>query len=296
MQDELDLYLKNRYPDNYWSGEKDCNLLIWGADGTVPKLCSLNYGIEYEPLTGKVNGKEIAEILNEEYSNKSAFKRLISYGTKLSKKCSIPFVVIVYPSMREKFDGKWEETERIFERNKVVFYWYKLGEKGECISGDMLRNRIYDALGKTYGDAGTSKHENSHLSDYFHYWSRMTLSRNITKLDVDGIIVDDSGKNGILIEIKRSSVPPIPAWKPYINDKSNYALESKYSKAVEAYFWLLHHESRACNDEEVISFFDIKEVDEKKNEDFLITDDTILEYSLTGDNSLDIRIEKFIHR
>ena len=42
-------------------------MLIWGAEGTVPKLCSLNYGIEYDPFTGKVDGKTISDILNEEY-------------------------------------------------------------------------------------------------------------------------------------------------------------------------------------------------------------------------------------
>ena len=151
-------------------------------------------------------------------------------------------------------------------------------------------------FGKNYTDAGTTKQEKSALSDSFHYWSRMSLSKSITKLDVDGIIVNDSGDKGILIEIKRSSRPPIPQWTPYLSDRSNYALEAKYSRAVEAYFWLLHHESRQCHDKEVISFYDISGVDEEKEEDFLLTRDTVLEYSLTGADSLDVRIEQFIRR
>ncbi len=296
MRDELDLYLRNRYPNNYWSGDKDCNLLIWGADGTVPKMCSLNYGIEYDPLTGKTEGQNVKDILNAKYKTHQMFKRLISYGTKLAQKCNIPFVVIVYPSMRKEYDGRWEATETLYNRNQVTFYWYKLGEIGECISGEELKKRIYCYFGKLYKDEGTSKDKNKRLSDYFHYWSRESLSGGITKIDVDGVIVDNSGENGVLIEIKRSSKPPIPIWKPYLSDKSNYALESRYSKMIDAYFWLLHHESRACHDKEIISFYDIKDVNEKCTEDFLITENTVLEYCLTGEDSLDVRIEKFIGR
>ena len=51
-KDELDEYLKRNYPENYISGEQDCNLLLWGKNGTEPKMFSLNIGVEYSPLEG----------------------------------------------------------------------------------------------------------------------------------------------------------------------------------------------------------------------------------------------------
>lgn len=297
--DELDEYLKNNYPNNYISGEQDCNLLLWGKNRTVPKMFSLNIGAEYDPLEGFV-GNTIADILNQKYQENSSFKRLMKYGEVISAKSHIPFVIIVYPSLRKTYDGKWANTEHIYDRKQVVFYWFNIAQKEngkishKVLNGEQLKNNIYSILEVCFSDEGTGKDENSHLSDYFHFWSRQTLSKNITKLDIDGIIINNSGNKGVLIEIKRSSKPPIPAWKPKY-DKANYILEFNYAKRIRSYFWLLHHESRPCKDDEIISFYNIVDIDESQSEDFIISKETNLEMSVSGENSLKEKINNFLN-
>lgn len=297
--DELDEYLKRNYPENYISGEPDCNLLLWGKNGTDPKMFSLNIGIEYNPLEG-LKEKTIADILNQKYQSNSSFKRLMQYGEKIATKSRMPFIIIGYPSLRFSFDGRWADTEHIYARRQVVFYWLDISKKTEgkisheIINGDQLKQYIYSTLEVKFNDEGTGKDENSHLSDYFHFWSRQTLSRNITKLDIDGVIINNAGNRGVLVEIKRSSKPPIPNWKPKY-DKSNYILESNYAKRILSYFWLLHHESRACDDDEIVSFYNIVDIDNNQSIDFVICDETILEMNVSGENSLKEKIRKFIN-
>lgn len=298
--DELNDYLRNNYPNNYITGYKDCNLLLWGKDGAIPKIFSLTIGIEYDPYFGIAKEKSISDILNRKYKTDILFSKLVKYGQKTAERSNIPFIILVYPSLRDKFDGKWNESEMQYDRRKVLFYLFDFSKKEnrkikhERIDGRSLTEKIYRSLEVEYTDEGTTKNENSHLSDYFHYWSRQTLSRNITKLDIDGILINNDGDKGILIEIKKSSKPPIPDWKPYECDKANYLLESNYANRISAYFWLLHHESRPCDDEEIISFYRIDSVDESKTIDFIISGDIVLEMNVSGKNSLKSRIERFI--
>lgn len=295
--DELSEYLTHHYPNNYISGYKDCNLLLWGKDGTTPKMFSLVMGIEYDPYLGDEN---ISGIMNRRYFTENTFKRLMLYGKEIAKQNSIPFIVLIYPSLNEKYGEKWAETENVYDRNQVLFYWFEFTKAENKFShtvmrGYNLKKKIHDTIGVNYVDEGTSKLENSHLSDYFHYWSRETLSKRITKLDIDGMLINNDGDKGVLIEIKRSSKPPIPKWKPNY-DKANYMLESNFAKRISAYFWLLHHESRPCNDEDIISFYVIDRVNETREVDFVISNDIVLEMKVRefkGDCLVD-RIEKFI--
>jgi len=297
--DELDVYLKSNYPENYISGEPDCNLLLWGKNGTEPKMFSLNIGVEYSPIEG-IKDRTIADVLNDKYRRNSSFKRLMKYGEKIAQMSGLPFVILCYPSLRSDFDKMWADTEAIYPREGVIFYWLDLSKKEngkityETINGDNLKKRIYSNLGVSFIDEGTGKDENSHLSDYFHFWSRQTLSRNITKLDIDGIIINNAGNRGILVEIKRSSKPPIPKWKPKY-DKANYILESNYAQRILSYFWLLHHESRECDDEEIVSFYNIIGTDEKQTVDFIISNEIVLEMKVSGENSLREKIDNFIY-
>lgn len=297
--DELNEYLKSNYPNNYITGDKDCNLLLWGKDGTDPRMLSLVVGVEYDPNSGMETEGTISDVLNCKYQKDSSFKQLIKYGEKIGNQSKLPFIILVYPALREKFEGRWDETEKIYDRKKVIFYWYDFSKeitrpiRRERINGEELMKRIYSVFEVSYSDEGTSKNENSHLSDYFHYWSRETLSKNFTKLDIDGMIINNTGDKGILVEIKRSSIPPIPKWKPDY-DKANYILQSNYANRAMTYFWLLHHESRPCDDNEVISFYRIDGVDEKKEKGFIISEDVVVEMNVSGDESLKVRIEKFI--
>ena len=65
-------------------------------------------------------------------------------------------------------------------------------------------------------------------------------------------------------------------------------------KAILSYFWLLHHESRPCDDDEIISFYNIVDVDEAQSVDFIISNETILKMSVAGNQSLKEKISKFI--
>lgn len=297
--DELNEYLKQKYPDNYISGETDCNLLLWGKNGTEPKMFSLNIGVEYHPVEG-LCGKTISNILNEKYKTSSLFRKLKTYGETMAAESNLPFVIIVYPSLRASFEGRWADTESVYSRKEVLFYWYDFSRANdgqvshEVKNGEQLKQSIYAILGVNFTDEGTGKDENSHLSDYFHFWSRQTLSRNITKMDIDGIIINNAGTKGILVEIKRSSKPPIPYWRPKY-DKSNYILECDYAKKTGALFWLLHHESRACGDGEILSFYNIIDVDEKETTNFVVSNETILQLNVSGENSLLEKISEFIN-
>ena len=292
--DELNEYLRSKYPVNYWTGEKDCNLLIWGAN-REPSMCTINIGIEYNPYDEEANKKEIIDILTHKYKTDYAFTRLIRYGKYISDKSAVPFGLIIYPSLRQKYQDRWEESEKEYDREKVRFYWSDLANSTVFdLSGKQLKDLLYNKMGAIYTDAGTTKDENSHLADYFHFWSRETLSKNITKLDIDAMILSDNSENGILIEIKRSSKPPIPKWVPHKNDKANYILELEYAKKINALFWLLHHESRPCNNNDIISFYDIKGINSDKTSDYLMTSETVLECVVSGDNSLCSRIEEYL--
>ena len=53
----------------------------------------------------------------------------MKYGEVISAKSHIPFVIIVYPSLRKTYDGKWANTEHIYDRKQVVFQWFNIAKK-----------------------------------------------------------------------------------------------------------------------------------------------------------------------
>ena len=265
MQDKLDLYLMTRYADNYWSGGTNPKLMIWGTDREIPKMISLNYGMRYYQMTWEPGGDYVRDMLIYEYNNNPAIKRVIDYVEKLSQRSSIPFVVIVYPSVRVEHDLIRQTVKSVYDPNKVVFYWFETLDNCKCVLGEDLRQ----------------------------YCCGKSLCEEITMVEVDGLIVDNSGENGIFLEINRNRLP-LPKWKPYKTEISEYALISNCSQRVGAGFWLLHYADQDCNDEDVISFYDIEGIDKTKPEDFLITKECVYQCSLTGADSLDVRIKNFI--
>ena len=293
--DELSDYLKMNYSKSYITGMEDCNLLLWGVQKeNIPKLCTLTIGIEYDPYN--LTAETIKKILNNKYKTDAAFNRLVDFGSHFSKSSNIALVIIVYPSLRKKYNTRWEETRTIYNEEKVLFYFTSLSDakEGSVISGKELRSRIYKYLGKEFSDCGTSKEKNKKLADYFHMWSRDFLSKNLIKFDIDGFIISDDKEKGVLIEIKRSNKPPIPDWKPYSADKPDYELQYSFAKQIDAAFWLLHHEPGQCSDNTIISFFDIIGVDTSKSKNFLICSREHLQLPLKGNNSLDKIINAFI--
>lgn len=295
--DELSKYLLANYPDNYITGGDDCNLLIWGTEGAVrhtPKLCSLMIGLEYDPY--RLPEAQIRDILNTDIQNDFTCQKLLWYGSEFAKKMQLPFLVIVYPSMRSEFEDNWEASTSKYDPGKVNFYCAQAKDsfQGRTVNGVALRSLIYDYLGVRYSDFGTGKEKNKRLADYFHMWSRDNLTRHIVKFDLDGFIFNNESGKSALVEFKRSSqVPWIPDWYP-IYDKPDYILQYTFARMIGADFWLLHHERRVPLEEGYVSFFDIKDIDESKPEYFLRFRRRAMKLPLQGERSLDSIIQRFI--
>ena len=289
--DELSSYLLKRYPGQYITGEDDCNLLLWGVvkEGLKhPKLATLNVGVEYDPFCS--DRKYVVDALNHKYAADPGFQKLFLFTKQISNYSKLPIAVIAYPALRAEYDGKWENTETVYKPGEVNFFLDKNDGNSGIVSGAKLRDEIYRYLGCTYTDAGTSKYKNKTLADYFHFWSRSFLSKNIVKFDIDGFF--KGAEKNVLIEIKRSSIPPIPLWRPQY-DKPDYVLQHEFARQIHAEFWLLHHEKGACHDNTEISFFDIGDVDlsMENKDDFLICREVNLQMKLTGRGGLTEKIE-----
>lgn len=295
--DELSQYLLERYPDNYITGDDDCNLLIWSTEEDVnrtPKMCSFMIGLEYDPYS--LPEMQIRGVLDRDIRNNSARKKLLGYGSKFAENMRLPFMMIVYPAMRKEFDGRWEDSKSKYDPEQVNFYCAESLNSfaGRIVSGAGLRELIYHHLGGNYSDAGTTKEKNKKLADYFHLWSRDSLTRHIVKFDLDGFIFSaESGKTA-LVEFKRSTQAPwIPEWYPTY-DKPDYILQYTFAQKIGAGFWLLHHEKRAPLEEGYVSFFDIDGIDRSEPEYFLHFRRRAMKIPLHGEGGLDHIIRQFI--
>lgn len=291
---QLDGYLSVRYPNIYISGKKDSNILMWGikdsSNAVVPKILTFVIGEEYDPLTSY--STLAADVKDGTATNYDAFDKLYAFAKSISKSSSIPLILIVYPKI-EKYKEQWHNSIKEYPLEDVHFSVISFNNEtvvSKNVTGVELRTVLYGLLGVTFTDKGTKKAENRDISDYFHLWSRTMLSPQLVKADIDGCIQNSMGEY-VLIEFKRSNIPPIPQWRP-IYDKPDYELEFKFSRLLNAKFWLLHHEDKAIDDSTVISFYDIKGIKENTppKTEFLLCNEIVLELPLMGDNSLDERI------
>lgn len=298
--DELSRYLLERYPNNYITGGDDCNFLIWGAEAAgrlapEPKMCSLMVGLEYDPYD--LSRAWVRNTLNRKYQNDLTFKKLFSYGREFAAGTSLPFMVIVYPSMRREFEDRWEDSRARYAPEQVLFYCHCITENRvarNILNGAGLKEAIYRDLGVNYTDTGTSKAKNKRLADYFHLWSRDSLTSRIIKFDLDGFLFSDQGGRSALVEFKRSSQTPwIPEWYP-VYDKPDYILQYAFAKKIGAGFWLLHHERNPQRKEKYVSFFEIGGIEENEREYFLRFKQRAMRLPLHGERSLDSAVKRFI--
>lgn len=294
---ELGKYMLERYPDSFITGGDDCNLLIWGAEGAdrhTPGLCSLVIGLEYDPYA--LPEERIRGILDKLFSDNLTCRKLFLYGNEFAGKTKLPFAVIVYPSMRGEFEGRWEESGRKYDPERVEFYCVHSGDSIHrgTVSGAALRSVLYAFLNVSYSDNGTAKEKNKTLADYFHVWSRECLTRHIVKFDLDGFLFNEKSGKSALVEFKRSSQAPwIPEWYPQY-DKPDYIMQNTFAGMIGAGFWLLHHERRAPLSEGYVSFFDIGDIDESEPEYFLRFRRRAMKLPLHGEGSLDSVIQSFV--
>lgn len=291
--DELNKYLKTEYP-SYLVGKEDCNLLLWGtnkADMESFRLCTLILGTEYDPVNA--DKKTLVGYFNNRYNGDETFRNLLRFGQYISDKLGCAFLTIGYPSMRQNYNSEWESTSYkpaevyfLVKDNKVA------GIQSEMMTGEKLRQELYSRIGTECTDEGTSKEKNVRLADFFHYWSREYLTKNIVKVDFDGIF--NTGAKRMLIEIKRSNIPPIPEWSPYADDLPDYELLRNIAKAIGYDFIVLHHSGKKeCNCDSVISLFEMESAPEIVGK-YLKCSRAIKEMPLQGEGSLDEYLQDYI--
>lgn len=272
MSDQLNEYLASNYSPYYISGSGNGDILMWGTTRNsemIPGFISLNVGIDYNPLSYDfiLTKKQISNILNQRISaqeGSSSFSTLFRIFRLLAQRGSLPCIFIAYPTLPQFASSEWKQTSRAYPLQNIPFYvWDLRNQEAGLLTGTQLKQYIYSLLNVNYTDQGTGKAENKSIHDYFHYWSRHFLSAHVRKLDCDGILFDYSGRHCSLIEIKRSAIPPIPQWRPYIDDENNYRNQLAFAQRLGAQFWLLQHEGKSpITENGQISFYDIAGIDE----------------------------------
>lgn len=319
---ELSSYLKNVYGDNYITGENGRDLLIWGARGEsehIPRLCTLTVGYDYSPYS--LTEDDAERMLSEIRQNDPAFDRLYDYGYRFAARLGIYLLVILYPSLKQEFDGKWEESKKVYDEEKVMF-WCRdvIQDNDRIVTGAELRSLIYDKLGHHFEDKGTSTDENIGSAGYFRTWSRDCLSGRIAKFDLDGFIFSNKNGRPALIELDMS-VSPVgaPGWHPRLKNKPDHKLQLQFARAIGAEYWLLHYGyADKITEDTKISFLRVKGISDIKKEaaapdnydpvygppDNMICDDDerfflkssrrVMEMPLTGKLSFDHVVRYFI--
>ncbi len=250
--DQLAEYLKRAYPEAFVRAGDACNLLFLRAraENVVPALL---VGFD-AALAG--DDDAVRRELNGRYQNGGTLWELYT----LAQDLNIPGTLLIcYPLLPA---GDW----RAADLDGTVFFVKDLltERRVQPIRGDALRERLHDALGIKVSEApGTAgvKPINRRFSDFFHYWSRLMLPADLSKIDLDGRLT--LGGHRALIEIKRSKIPPIPFWKPYRDDYPDFEMLSAVAERAGCRFWILHHQSAPddarLDESNPISFYDVED-------------------------------------
>lgn len=260
--DQLDQYLKEKYSESYISGDEHCSLLLWGypdSDGNVtPRMITVTVGVSYPASTKDkaVIRRAWEKLWNDE---RSAFRRLYQCGKYLSETTGFRLAIICFPK-EASVDTTYDNVSflGIFSSDTRAL------KESVLLNGAELKKRLYSEIGIDDREIGTTKEVNRSIADFFHAWSRDYLSPKLIKLDIDGMFLFPSDKKNagkLLLEIKRSNIPPIPKWRPYSNDLPDYQLLLAFASKIGAELWILHHDGMAdCNENTIISLFIVDKV------------------------------------
>jgi hypothetical protein len=311
--DQLTSYLLGKYPNNFICGTEQCDILLWGIQQDhemIPKMITLNVAFDYIPTS--IPEENIVNYLNNKYTTDIHFNKMYKHCKELATLKKLNFSVFVYPSLPSFADNYWHKSTQEYKLDEVNFYVKDVMNNSPFkYNGKELVSYIYKVLGKTYTDKGSTKEQNKTIHDYFQFWSRNNLSTYIKKLDCDGILKNNANNKHALIEIKRSSIPPIPQWKPYVNDSNNYKTQLAFSKKLNAKCWLLQHEGKGVISSTTnISFYDIDSANNEKIQelyevqkqtkkaqygDYLICNRQEVPLAIDGTHSLNQIISNFIN-
>lgn len=306
IPDQLNQYLLSTY-SSYFSGSNGSDILLWSSAkyNSIPQICSLNVGMDFDLEAIAANGEDIEKYirkkLNQKYCDDKMFKRTLNWGKMIAQVGNTRFVTIVYPSFDKYKLKEWHGLEKKYPFSEVKFFYkdFTCGGKSGLVSGESLRKEIHHLLSISNQRIGTNKEENRQIADYFHYWSRNYLSPEIVKNDVDGGFFDSQTSESVLIEIKRSNKPQLEKWWPYKEDRANYYMEFQFCSKNNLHYWILHHTGKNKIDSNSrISFFDVNNVDPQCATSHFITvnnsycKDQIEIMPLSGRNSLENELEK----
>lgn len=147
-------------------------------------------------------------------------------------------------------------------------------EDEKLYSSDEFVDFIYRTIGRSFNDSGTLKEKNRRLADAFHLWSRKKLSAHIVKQDFDILYYNN---RYVMIEVKRAPSKKVEVWQPYYDDKRNYDIQFKISRALNVPFFTLHHVGGTCRDNTRIGFYYIHNVDANASvSDWIVYDKKIV--------------------
>lgn len=233
--DQLCEYLSTQFADRTATSSKDESLLFWSA-GENSRLATLLLG--FKGTMEHTTAQQAAQVYaRQQYRSSLNCRQLYRIGVELSQRDG--FLVIVFPDI----DPNTSDSSPLDQTLLVASP--KDGTKLHAKDGRALAREIHDLLGVPAGRVGAAKAVNRTVADYFHHWSRATLSRSITKVDVDAFLFGE--KQSVLVEVKRSSRPPIPRWRPYSDDEPDFRLQLDMAQRLGARFAILHHETNPNN-------------------------------------------------
>ena len=232
--DQLNDYLLTKYPGRYCSAKEGHSLLILGRKTDEQPAMGL-YTIAVPQAN--IDFSYVKTLLID-----NAFYIL---GYRLTKQIKIPFITIAFPS-----DS--------LDESSAKFILSTDGYRNPCYANsDELERTLLDNLELSKSSV-PPKIVNKHTADFFHNWSRKHLPSGedgVIKCDLDGLFCD--AEKSILIEIKRSSIPKIPKWRPYSGDFTGLNFLKNVANALNFKFWIMHHEGQDITPDTKIAIFDI---------------------------------------
>lgn len=280
--DELQLYLKRKDPQRIIIGDADCNLLLVGYEQsgfTQIKAILLTVGLP-DIASSDV---AITELRNK-YRNNMTFKVLFDRGKHLAQKANKKFAMIAYKIGDANTMSEKDVDSMVFLAKQI----YPSLDKGILYDSEQFVNYIYRLIEKKFFDRGTFKAKNKSIADAFHLWSRTKLSAHIVKQDFDIIYYHNKY---VMIEVKRAPSKTVKEWKPYYDDRRNYDIQFKISQALNVPFFTLHHTGGNCNDNTMIGFYKIHNVDANAS----IMDWMIFDKQIVKANEIIKKFEETLH-
>lgn len=233
--DNLLQYLKKNLGNKIIVSGDNIDLLIWG-----------------ERHQNEVNILGISLNRQQDVDLGLRGEQLLNIGKGLSDKSGVEFMEIIYP-----------KDLNINPSAELII-------NGEKKSKEDSIDEIQRILGTSYTNYGTNKGVNRQVADSFHTWARDNLPTSYVRIDIDAIHSSENDVSDIisLIEIKRSTAIKVEYWKPYTQDIRNYYIENVLAKLAELNFYTINHSCRFINveDDTIIGFFEISDVDIKRNE------------------------------